>query len=169
MESDHELVASFLAHRSEEAFAVIYKRHCPAMYGLAVRLAGVAAGADIVQDAWIRAVRGLIGFNGRSTLRTWLCGIVVNCCRERWRREESHGGEISGAVVESDIDAALDVHAALERLPRGYRSVLVLHDLFGYTHLEIAGMLGIEEGTSKSQLARARAAMCELLRGKSHV
>ena len=130
---------------------------------------GQTAAEDVAQDAWVRAISGLGGFRGQSTLRTWLCGIVVNCCRERWRRDGvQYDGDIEAAAG-SDPEAALDVRTALERLPPGYRTVIVLHDIHGHTHLEIAGMLGIQEGTSKSQLARARRSMRELLKGETCV
>jgi RNA polymerase sigma-70 factor (ECF subfamily) len=169
MDLDRELVERFLTRRSEAAFTTLYRRHAAAVYGLALRLAGHTAAEDVAQDAWIRAVHGLAGFKGQSTLRTWLCGIVVNCCRERWRsaaREETRATE--GTPASPDPSSSLDVHAALERLSAGYRAVVVLHDVFGHTHREIADILGIQEGTSKSQLARGRQVMRELLKGKTY-
>ena len=74
---DHELIATFLTARSEEAFTVLYRRHAAAVYGLALRLAGYSAAEDVAQDAWVRAIRGLSRFKGQSQFRTWLCGIVV--------------------------------------------------------------------------------------------
>jgi RNA polymerase sigma-70 factor (ECF subfamily) len=169
VQSDRDLISLFLARRSESAFAAIYERHRAVVYGLAVRLGGATAADDIAQDAWVRAVHAFGRFNGHSSLRTWLCGIVVNCCRERWRREGAPAEDYCDVSVTSDPGTAVDVRDAIDRLSPGYRSVLVLHDIYGHTHGEIARMLDIEEGTSKSQLARARAAMRTLLKGHSNV
>jgi RNA polymerase sigma-70 factor (ECF subfamily) len=168
-DTDDQLVSAFLRHRSEEAFAALYARHAPVVYGLALRLAGAGAAEDIAQEAWVRALVRLAEFRGRSALRTWLCGFVVNCCRERWRaagRDLAPGPD--PAVCPNPADT-LDVNAALARLPDGYRTVVVLHDIYGHTHLEIAAMLGIEDGTSKSQLARGRRAMRALMEGKGDI
>ena len=168
MQSDRDLISAFLARRSEAAFAPIYERHRAVVYGLAMRLVGATAADDVAQDAWVRAVHAFSRFNGHSSLRTWLCGIVVNCCRERWRRDGAPAENYGDAQVTSDPGIAVDVRDAIERLAPGYRSVLVLHDIYGHTHGEIARMLDIEEGTSKSQLARARIAMRTLLKGHSN-
>jgi len=166
-DEDRELVADFLATRSEAAFRRIYRQHAPAVYALLLRLtAGDAARAeDCLQDAWLRAIAGLERFAWRSSLRTWLRGIAINCWREglrEIRRTPLHLVEDFGPESPVPAISALDV-IALERavadLPDGYRAVLVLHDVEGLTHEEIAGALGIVPGTSKSQLARARAAV----------
>jgi RNA polymerase sigma-70 factor (ECF subfamily) len=133
-----------------------------------VRLAGRSVAEDIAQDAWIRAIHGLPAFKGRSTVRTWLCGIVVNCCREHWRAQGITIESSAEPVAHADPGLALDIRTSLERLPPGYRAVVVLHDIYGHTHGEIAGMLGIEEGTSKSQLARGRRALRDLLKGTTY-
>lgn len=166
-DEDRALVADFLATRSEDAFRRIYRRHAPAVYALLLRLtAGDAVRAeDCLQDAWLRAIAGLERFAWRSGLRTWLRGIAINCWREglrEIRRAPLHLVEEDEAAPASPAVSLLDV-IALERavadLPDGYRAVLVLHDVEGLTHDEIADALGIVPGTSKSQLARARAAL----------
>lgn len=128
---------------------------------------------EIVQETWIRAVRGLPGFEWRSTLRTWLTGIAVNCLRERLRRQRRRPGpsvrdpaEMAqpGAGPTATASAQrIDLERAIAGLPDGYREVLILHDIQGYTHAEIAGLLGIAPGTSKSQLARGRRALRRML------
>lgn len=166
-DEDRDLVASFLGTRSEAAFRRIYRRHAPAVYGLLLRLtAGDAARAeDCLQDAWLRAIAGLERFAWRSSLRTWLRGIAINCWREGLRDlkraplrlvEEDEPTPAPPAVSLLDIIA---LERAVADLPDGYRAVLVLHDVEGLTHEEIADALGIVPGTSKSQLARARAAV----------
>lgn len=111
----------------------------------------------------------LPGFRWESSLRTWLAGITVNVCRDIVRRgirerERRAGGPPDAPTVRPDI-GALDIERAIAGLPEGYREVLVLHAIEGYTHDEIAGLLGIDAGTSKSQLSRARQALRSRLRG----
>jgi RNA polymerase sigma-70 factor (ECF subfamily) len=157
--TDSELIALVRA-RDEAAFRHLYRQHTPAMYAAARRLmrGGVDAD-DIVQEAWLRAVRQLSGFRGESALRTWLVGIAIRCALEMGRRA------IPEPAIEPDLVAtppevsSLDLDVAVAALADGYRQVLLLHDLYGYTHVEIAALVGIDEGTSKSQLSRARAAL----------
>ena len=157
---DRELVDRFLASRSEEAFLELYDRHAGRMFGLARRLLGLrgpnpADAEDVLQAAWIRAVRRLPQFRWESSLSTWLCGFVVNCCREF---RPFHVTELEERTAPAPAER-LDLETALAGLAPGYRAVLLLHDLEGFTHEEIARLLGIDSGTSKSQLSRARAAM----------
>jgi len=161
---DRELVERFLKSRSEEAFRALYSRHSPLVHGLARRLLGGHADAeDVHQEAWLRAIRALPDFRWESSLGSWICGIAVNCCRERWRRNGALGGDEREEIVTSPNEEGVDIDRALERLPAGYRAVLILHDVLGYTHEEIARRLEIEPGTSKSQLARGREAIRALL------
>lgn len=135
------------------------------MYALALRLLGDTPNEaeDVLQESWIRALRGMRTFAWNSTLRTWLCAIVVNCCRELWRKNREQVVVPEEEAVNEDLTTRIDVGAALARLPTGYRAVLVLHDIMGFTHEEIAQRLSIEAGTSKSQLSRARHAMRRML------
>jgi RNA polymerase sigma-70 factor (ECF subfamily) len=159
MPSDEQLLDAFARDRSETVFLALYDRHAPAMYALARRLmGGEADAADVLQDAWLRALTRLNQFRRESSLRTWLCGFIVNCCRERYRGplfEEA----ADHAARQHPADLRLDLETALASLPQGARAIVVLHDVQGYTHREIAIALGIDEGTSKSQLSRGRAAL----------
>ena len=166
-DTDRALVAEFLATRSEPAFRRLYRSHAPAVYALLLQLTAgdVARAEDCLQDAWLRAIAGLDRFAWRSTLRTWIRGIAINCWREGWREDRRAPIRlVEDQEPEPELPdvSPLDV-IALERavaaLPDGYRAVLVLHDVEGFTHEEIAEALGIVPGTSKSQLARARAAV----------
>jgi RNA polymerase sigma-70 factor (ECF subfamily) len=163
--TDDDLLDAFARDRSERAFLALYDRHAPAMYALAYRLMGgrEADAADALQDAWLRVVPRLPGFRRESSLRTWLCGFIVNCCRERLRGplfEEIDERSVP-SVRSSDLRVlgTIDLERALASLPPGARTVVILHDIEGYTHREIAAALGIEEGTSKSQLSRGRDAL----------
>jgi RNA polymerase sigma-70 factor (ECF subfamily) len=160
--TDSDLLDAFVRDGSERTFLAIYDRHAAAMYALAYRLLGgrEADAADALQEAWTRVLPRLAQFRGESALRTWLCGFIVNCCRERFRGplfEPIDDLEIGGRTPSADH--AIDIDRALTSLPPGYRAILVLHDVEGYTHREIAMLLGIDEGTSKSQLSRGREAL----------
>lgn len=154
----------------ENAFRSLYRLHADELYRFALWLTGgVEDHADeIVQETWIRAVRALPRFEGRSSLKTWLCGIAVRCAREDQRRtaaEQRKRAAVSGAAVSrpAAVPARLDLQEAVRALPNGFRTVLVLHDVQGYRHHEIADLLGISAGTSKSQLSRARRRVRELM------
>ena len=157
------------------AFEILYQRHTQALYATAVRIVrDEDAAADVVHDTWVRAVESLHRFENRSALRTWLTGILINRVRE-WQRERQRDGVDDDITVDELIDPAfaspldasrfdrLDLEAAIAALPPRFRQVLVLHDIEGFTHDEIAEMLGVVPGTSKSQLARARRRARELL------
>jgi RNA polymerase sigma-70 factor (ECF subfamily) len=157
---DLALVEKFLRTRGEDAFDALYDAHTPALYALAMRLTGgdQSEAEDLVQESWVRAVRALSSFRARSALRSWLCGLLVNVRRERiradWRTVDAPDIELVADTP--GPDDAIDLDRAIGALPDGARDVFVLHDAYGYTHREIAEMLGIVEGTSKSQLTRAR-------------
>jgi RNA polymerase sigma-70 factor (ECF subfamily) len=155
----------------EAAFRSLYQRHTPALFAFACRLMGGESAEvdDIIQDAWLRAVRGFADFGWRSSLRTWLSSIVLNCCRERWReRPDAPDASADAAAKTGDLNLRIDLEAALAALPPGYRAVLILHDVEGYTHDEIGERLGIQPGTSKSQLFHARRALRERLSVAPH-
>lgn len=118
-----------------------------------------AEAEDALQDAWLRATPRLPEFRGESSLRTWLAGFVVNCCRERRRRREADAAPPNDPARDDLVADRLDLERAIAALPDGHREVFVLHDLEGFTHEEIAARLGIVPGTSKSQLSRARSAL----------
>ncbi|HVT60064.1 MAG TPA: RNA polymerase sigma factor [Thermoanaerobaculia bacterium] len=163
---DRELVEAVLERGDEAAFRHLFRRHSPVLYALALRLLGPASrhADDAVQETWLRAAGGLGAFAWRSSLRTWLIGITIRCVREIQRRERSTawlGEAPEPAAPASSRD--LDLERAVRSLPNGYREVVILHDVLGLTHQEIALRLDIEAGTSKSQLARGRRALRERL------
>ena len=164
-DDDRFLVDAVVQRRDERAFASLYDRHPPALYRLPLRLTGgsPADALDITHDAWVRAVERLGTFEGRAALRTWLSGIVIRCAHEKNRATKRAAQSVDDLAAD---DAALrgsydrlDLERAITGLADGFRQVFVLHDVQGYTHEEIADLLGIEPGTSKSQLSRARRAL----------
>jgi RNA polymerase sigma-70 factor (ECF subfamily) len=166
---DAELIDRLARRRDAAAFEALYDRHNDALYASAMRIAGDAdAAMDATHDTWVRAVERLHAFEGRSAFRTWLTGILINCLRQHWRdqREVSLDviGELPAPVSRLPLDVdPLDLEAAIASLPPRFRCVLVLHDVDGFTHEEIATMLEIVPGTSKSQLTRARQKVRERL------
>ena len=171
--ADDELVRTFVASGAEEPFRLLFRRHTPALLRLGQRLLGgdAAAAEDAVQEVWIRAVTRLPEFRFESKLRTWLCGFVVNRCREVLRSRGDTAPVTALPVSEpaaapADTARALDLERAVLSLADGYRAVFVLHDLVGFTHREIAERLEIKEGTSKSQLFLARRALRQRLGGR---
>ncbi|MGH7505140.1 MAG: RNA polymerase sigma factor [Longimicrobiales bacterium] len=155
-----------------EASRELYQRYAPRVYAVVRRLAGEDALAeDWAQEAWVRAFRALPGFRGEARFSTWLHRIAVNSALHgrRWReRRTRHEVALPLTLPQRESDdrtvLRLSLAKALDALPNGMRQVLVLHDVEGYTHEEIAGFLGVTAGTSKSQLFKARARMRRLLR-----
>jgi RNA polymerase sigma-70 factor (ECF subfamily) len=156
-------IRAFLARRDEESFLVLYRRHTPYLFRLALRLLGGrrSQAEDAVQETWLRAATRLADFRGEAALRTWLAGFAINCCRETLRKEAAtvEAGTAPPPAAAAPGGRPIDLERAIAALPRGYREVLVLHDLEGYSHEEIAARLAIAPGTSKSQLSRARRAL----------
>ena len=160
MSDDLSLVRAFLQGGGEDAFRSLYRAHTPGLYAFALRLTGGDAGEaeDLVQETWVRAAQALSRFHAKSTLRAWLRKVLVNVRRERlrvsWRTVDAP--LIEPAAPESGNGVGVDLERAIAALPTGAREIFVLHDVYGYTHREIAEMLGVVQGTSKSQLTRAR-------------
>lgn len=123
---------------------------------------------DIVQETWVVAIQTLDRFEGKASFKTWLTGILINKFREHQRKNRD---TISLAVLvqrpttTKNQNLNIDLKNAILQLPDGYREVLTLHDIEGFKHKEIARLLNIKEGTSKSQLFQARKAMRQLLTG----
>lgn len=163
-DAERRLVDRYLQQRDEDAFRALYEVHAGFLWGFVLRLAGhdEHEAEDVFQETWMTAVRSLSGFRWDAALRSWLCGIALNVWRGRVRRawRETPGSvEDHPSTPLRDPGAAMDIERAVASLPDGYRSVLLLYGVYGYTHAEIAERLGIAEGTSKSQLARARQAL----------
>ena len=175
-ETDDALLDRLARTGDPRAFDALYARHTLSLYAVAFRLTRDAdAAADIVQDTWVRALEAPHRFERRSAFRTWITGIAINCVRERERSErreqrldETAGDDDTIEVTSSEsLDDLrfdrMDLDAAIAALPTRFQQVLVLHDVEGFTHEEIAHMLGLVPGTSKSQLSRARRRVREML------
>lgn len=146
------------------AFERVYRRHVARIHTTAARMLGAEEADDATQDVFMRAWQRLGQFRGDSRFGTWLFRLALNVIlsrREvvatRARRHVDDGELVDTLSTPSGTpELGLDFEAAMQRLPAGMRQIFVLHDIEGYKHNEIAAMLGIAQGTSKSQLHRVR-------------
>jgi RNA polymerase sigma-70 factor, ECF subfamily len=154
------------------AFERVYRRHVTRIHTLCRRLVGEGLAEEVTQDVFVRAWQKLDRFEGRSAFGTWLYRLAINVClghRERASTRAYRFGGDAGVLertegVRSQPEHRVDLGRAIERLPAGAREVFVLHDIEGYKHREIARLLGVAEGTSKSQLHEARMSLRDYLR-----
>lgn len=163
-------IALLHAHVRGDAYAfdTLVRRHSDRMWAVALRTLGDREeAADAVQDALISAFRSADRFRGDSAVTTWLHRIVVNACLDRVRRRavrptvEFPTTDLPGPSV--DRDTALDVQAALQRLPDDQRLAIVLVDMEGFSVADAAEVLGVPTGTVKSRCARGRARLAVML------
>ena len=172
-----------LAHRCQHgdaaAFEEVYRAHAGRLYNLVFRMAGSAHDAeDLLQEIFLHAHRKLGSFRGESSLGTWLYRLAVNHCLDVLRSRQAkmtrvtesldEEGAAEPAATSPTVPTAvsrLDVERAIARLPAGCRTAFVLHDVEGFEHNEIAKLLGVSEGTSKSQVHKARMKLRAMLRG----
>lgn len=156
--------AALAAGGDSGAFERLYRRHVTRIHGLARRMAGSEDADELTQDAFVRAWEKIEQFRGEAAFGSWLYRVAISVIlghrrrlaihRERsapeeWIREGRPSHERSSQI-------GMDFDTAIERLPERARHVFVLHDVEGYKHHEIARLLKITTGTSKSQLHRAR-------------
>ena len=158
-----------------DAFSELYARHSPRIFSLAARMAGSPeTGEDLLQEIFLQAYRKIGGFKGDSAVGTWLYRLALNHCLDFVRSRQAKMDMATGTIdVDAHIPALagrhdspverIDLERAMRELPPGCREVFVLHDVEGYEHKEIATMLGIAEGTSKSQVFKARMKLRALL------
>ncbi len=142
-----------------QAFEQLYRRHVGRVYATVLRLAGDRVRAEEwTQDAFVQAWRKLEGFHERASFGTWLHRVAVNTALGGLRTDLRRDRRIELSSVDQPVAArsTLDLERAIASLPARARAVFVLHDVEGYGHAEIGALMGSSEGTSKSQLHRAR-------------
>ncbi|HWN87048.1 MAG TPA: RNA polymerase sigma factor [Vicinamibacterales bacterium] len=172
-----------LARRCREgdaaAFETLYRAHSGRLFGLLTRMTGSAHDAeDLLQDVFVHAHRKLASFRGESSLGTWLYRLAVNQCLDHLRGKQSRMARATASLDEDEAPepaapapalpapiARIDLERAIAQLPAGCRAAFVLHDVEGLDHREVGAALGISEGTSKSQVHKARMKLRVLLRG----
>jgi RNA polymerase sigma-70 factor, ECF subfamily len=164
------------------AFERIYRLHSRRVYALCLRMVGNTAEAeDLTQDAFLQLFRKIGTFRGESAFSTWLHRLAVNVVLMKLRKktlpetsleestdpdDETSGPKREIGAPDLLLSGSIDrVHLqrAIEQLPPGYRQVFVLHDVQGFEHNEIAGLMRCSIGNSKSQLHKARMRLRELL------
>jgi RNA polymerase sigma-70 factor (ECF subfamily) len=166
-----------LAQQGDQAaFRTLYESNVGRVYALCLRLCRDQAEAEeAVQDVFVRVWEKLGSFRGESAFTTWLHRLTVNEVLQSRRTAGRRSARVGLAGDPLELEAApappnpgsgagaSDLEQAIARLPTGARTVFVLHDVEGYQHDEIAGMMDIAEGTSKAQLFRARRLLREML------
>jgi RNA polymerase sigma-70 factor (ECF subfamily) len=153
------------------AFERLYRGHAARVHGLARRMVGHEEADELTQDVFVRAWEKLGTFRGEAAFGTWIHRVAINVMlarqqarkRDRGRFEGDDAGIEAASTAPRETEASIDLEAALASLPDGARRVFVLHDVEGYKHHEIAELLEITVGTSKSQLHRARMLMRDQL------
>jgi RNA polymerase sigma-70 factor (ECF subfamily) len=166
------------------AFEYLYHAHSKRVYGLCLRMIKNPAEAeDLAQQAFLQVYRKLGTFRGESGFSTWLHRVTANIVLMHLRRKKpteilaedlqrpSSDGEVLCEYGPSDTSMLgaverLNLKRAIRKLPAGYKKLFLLHDVFGYQHNEIAGLLGCSTGCSKSQLHKARKRLRRLLQGE---
>ena len=153
------------------AFERLYRRHVARVTSLARWLLGPGEVEDAVQDVFIRVWQKLDSFAGQSAFGTWLHRVAVNLmlrkrqtlgtARKRFTADDEPIHAAPARAERPDLRVAIE--RAVDRLPAGAREVFVLHDMEGFKHQEIAQMLDVDPGTSRSQLHRARLLLREQL------
>src|SRR6266404_8611382 len=165
-----------------QSFEEVFRLHHRRVYSICLRMTGNPAEAeDLTQDVFVQVFRKLGSFRGESAFTTWLHRLTVNEVLMHFRKnyvtkeQLTEDGEMPVGIMldrnrfnRSPVLDRLALHEAIAQLPHGYRMVLVLHDVEGLEHSEIASLLGCSIGTSKSQLHRARMRMRLLLKQRTH-
>ena len=166
-------------HGDPDAFEELYDEFSDMVFSVALRLSGNPDdAADLSQETFLKIHRNLDGFRGRSSLKTWIYQVALNCCRTRLRKKSSQRRLGSRSVRTLEEMPALDrtpeenaiawseaekVMAALQKIPSPYREAVVLRDLEGLSYQEIAGVLRTRLGTVRSRLARGREHLRQIL------
>jgi RNA polymerase sigma-70 factor, ECF subfamily len=164
------------------AFEHLYQLHGRRVYALCLRMVSNPADAeDLMQESFLQLFRKIATFRGESAFSTWLHRMTVNVVLMRLRKkslptdslEETMDPDAENAGPKRDVGAPdlrlsgavdrVNLNRSIEKLPPGYRTVFVLHDIQGYEHNEIADIMGCSVGNSKSQLHKARTRLRELL------
>jgi RNA polymerase sigma-70 factor (ECF subfamily) len=162
------------------AFEIIYHQYCSLVQRICLRmLRDPAEAEDAVQDVFVCLLSKIHTFRGESAFSSWLFRLTTNIVLMRFRRNKHSFRSLCGSIddestIGNDIGvpdlnmsgllARMDLQAAIDLLPDGYKSAFILHEIYGYEHMEIADICGYSAGNSKSQLYKARRRLRQLLR-----
>lgn len=159
------------------AFEALYQRHASRLFALAYRMLGNRTDAeDLLQEIFLAAHRKLGSYRGDASLGTWLFRLATNLCLDHLRSRRARMSQVTDSIEDDPREVPsrtpvhgvgtlhrLDLERAIARLPEGCRTAFVLHDVEGFEHREVAALLGISEGTSKSQVHKARCRLRQFL------
>lgn len=168
---DAELVAR-CQHGERAAQQQLYLRYKDWVFNLSYRMANHQEEAeDIAQKVFIQAFRKIASFRGEAAFSSWLYRLAMNVCINHFHKEKRRKTQMvsdpdaaySKAGKSEDFDLKPHLERAIRTLPEGYRMVFILHDIEGFNHQEIGEMMNCSEGTSKSQLHKARRELRQLL------
>ena len=165
---------------NEEAFSSLFQAHKAKVYALCLRMTGnVGEAEDLTQDAFFQVFRKIGNFRGESAFSTWLYRVTMNTVLMHFRKKGTRHVSLEEPVTRTPgapkrefgvdderLSGCVDrivLARAMKELPSGYRTVFLMHEVRGYDHREIAGLLRCSVGNSKSQLHRAKARMRELM------
>ena len=169
---DYDLIRGCLQNNAGMQ-KMLYDKYAAKLFGIALRYAHSQEDAkDILQDGFVKVFKNLSKFKGTGSFEGWMRRIMVNTAIEHYRKknqtyeiQESHEESITDRDLTAlDKLAAEEILNMVKALPNGYRTVFNLFAIEGFSHKEIADMLNISEGTSKSQYARAKALLQEKIR-----
>jgi RNA polymerase sigma-70 factor (ECF subfamily) len=151
------------------AYEDLYRRHGSRIYNLAYRMLGSGADAeDLLQETFLQVFRRIDGFKGDAALGTWMYRLAMNLCLDRLRSKAGKADRQTSSVEDirqwrlpaaGPIDGSvsrIDLERAIAQLPDACRAAFLLHDVEGFEHQEVGRMLGVSDGTSKSQVHKAR-------------
>jgi RNA polymerase sigma-70 factor (ECF subfamily) len=169
-------------HGDTAAFDAIYRLHSKFVYSLCLRmLRDPFEAEDLTQETFVLVLRKIHTFRGESAFSSWLYRLATNLVLMRFRKktpesaslkeadEAAKGGDLQSEIGGLDPQLSglfdrLNIQAAVDLLPAGCKTTFILHDVEGYQHKEIAGILGCSVGNSKAQLHRARTRLRKMLR-----
>jgi len=142
-------------------FEELYRQFKSKVFGTAYRmLSNYADAEDVTQDVFVKVFKKLSSFRGDAAVSTWIYRITINACLDfRRKRKRQEALPLSEEAEQVSVGLSLGrlIEGLIPKMPAGYREVFILHDIQGLKHVEIARVLGITDGASKSQLHRARA------------
>jgi RNA polymerase sigma-70 factor (ECF subfamily) len=152
------------------AFEELYREHSSRLLNLAWRMCGTRTDAeDLLQEIFLQVHRKLPEFRGEAAIGTWLYRLAMNRCLDHLKSKQSRNSAATSSLDEEHMPhllrartaaepaiGRLDLERAIALLPGAARAAFILHDVDGFQHQEIADILGISEGTSKSQVHKAR-------------
>ena len=169
--SDSDLIAGCIQGDRKMQYE-LYQRYSPKMFGVCLRYAGNTEEAeDVLQEGFIKIFKKIDSFRSEGSFEGWIRRIFVNTAIEHFRRKsylqpitEREESTVEGQYVSVlDSLAEKDIIKLVQQLSPGYRTVFNMYVVEGYTHKQIADILGISEGTSKSQLSRAKIILQDLV------